>query len=165
MNYSHFINPKSASRQPSAIRALLKYAQMPGMISLGGGNPHPSTFPFAEMTLQLKNNTTIHISEQEMTAALQYSPTNGLSSFVNWLKELQIQVHSPPHSEFDICIGNGSQDVLTKAFEMLIQQGDSILIESPAYSGSLAFLKPLGCHFTGKSHLQSKIYIGYRNPN
>ncbi|KAG4108017.1 pyridoxal phosphate-dependent transferase [Neocallimastix lanati (nom. inval.)] len=36
--------------------------------------------------------------------------------------------------DFDICIGNGSQDVLFKAFIMLHNKGDSTLIEKPVYT-------------------------------
>jgi kynurenine/2-aminoadipate aminotransferase len=82
-----------------------------------------------------------------MQKALQYSPTAGLPDLVDWLKQLQVQMHCRDKNSFDICIGNGSQDVLTKAFEMLIDPGEVILIEAPAYSGTLSFLKPLGCNF------------------
>jgi kynurenine/2-aminoadipate aminotransferase len=39
----------------------------------------------------------------------------------------------------------GSQDALTKAFEMLLDPAqDELFLESPTYSGSLAFLQPFG---------------------
>lgn len=37
---------------------------------------------------------------------------------------------------------NGSQDGLSKAFDMLLEDGDSVLVEDPTYSGSLASIKP-----------------------
>ncbi|KAJ3049550.1 hypothetical protein HK097_009467 [Rhizophlyctis rosea] len=121
------------------------------MISLGGGNPNPGTFPYRSMTFTLQTGEVIEVSEADMQKALQYSPTNGLPDFVAWLKSLQITEHKPPYENFELCVGNGSQDVLTKAcetaFEMLIAEGDYLLIESPAYVGSLAFLKPLSCQF------------------
>jgi kynurenine/2-aminoadipate aminotransferase len=147
MDYSRFISKRSNLRKPSAIRALLKYLSIPGMISLGGGNPHPSQFPFETMSIQLKNKHVLNVNAKELETALQYSPTHGIPDFVSWLKKLQTIVHSPPHSDFEICVGAGSQDVLTKAFEMLIDPQDSILIEAPAYSGTLAFLRPLECQF------------------
>ena len=36
-----------------------------------------------------------------------------------------------------------------QAFQMLIDSGDHILVETPTYSGSLAALRPLGCHMHG----------------
>ncbi|KAI9348750.1 pyridoxal phosphate-dependent transferase [Zopfochytrium polystomum] len=147
MDYARFISPISARRKPSAIRSLNKMLGIPGMISLGGGNPHPNTFPFISFSFKLRNGESVEVSEQDTARALQYSATNGLQDLVEWLKQLQTHVHKPPISDFDICVGNGSQDVLTKAFDMLIKEGDTILCESPAYVGSLAFLKPLGCKF------------------
>lgn len=70
---------------------------------------------------------------------------NGLPKLVAWLSKLQIHEHSPK-IPFELCLGTGSQDVLTKAFDMLIESNDSLLIEAPAYVGSLAYLKPLGCN-------------------
>ncbi|KAJ1540170.1 hypothetical protein HK096_011426, partial [Nowakowskiella sp. JEL0078] len=87
--------------------------------------------------------------------ALQYSATNGLADLVNWLLDLQVSVHSRAKADFDICIGNGSQDVLTKAFEAFLNEGDFLLVDSPAYVGSLAYLKPMGVKFAGKISFQN----------
>ncbi|KAJ3021667.1 hypothetical protein HKX48_008046 [Thoreauomyces humboldtii] len=149
-DYSNFFTRRSASRQPSAIRALQPMLAIPGMISLGGGNPNTETFPFQDLTFTLKEAAgggSITIPTAKLQAALQYSPTNGIPEFVAWLKDLQSTMHSPPYESYEICVGNGSQDVLTKTFEMLLEEGDTLLIEAPAYVGSLAFLKPLGAKF------------------
>ncbi|TPX62847.1 hypothetical protein PhCBS80983_g00084 [Powellomyces hirtus] len=149
-DYSSFFTPRSAARQPSAIRALQPLLSIPGMISLGGGMPNQETFPFKDLKFTLKEQAgggEITVSSDNLQKALQYSSTNGMPEFVAWLKDLQSSVHSPPYESFDVCVGNGSQDVLTKAFEMLLGEGDNLLIEAPAYVGSLAFLKPLGAKF------------------
>jgi kynurenine/2-aminoadipate aminotransferase len=52
-------------------------------------------------------------------------------------------MHSPK-VKFDLLIGHGSQDLMCKAYEMLIAPGDCILMESPTYVGVLAFLRPYG---------------------
>ncbi|KAI9209309.1 pyridoxal phosphate-dependent transferase [Polychytrium aggregatum] len=147
MDYSQFFSPTSASRKPSAIRQLQKFSSIPGMISLGGGNPNPTTFPFSKMSVTLRGGEVIDISEADVQVALQYSATNGLPNLVQWLRDLQLLEHRPKLQDFDICVGNGSQDVLTKAFEMLAAPGDSVLVEAPAYVGALAFLRPLGVKF------------------
>ncbi|ORY46995.1 PLP-dependent transferase [Rhizoclosmatium globosum] len=148
MDYSRFISPKSARRQPSAIRSLAPLLSLPGMISLGGGNPHPDSFPYVGLSFRLRSGEVIDVPEKEVQQALQYSPTNGIPQLVSWLKNLQLTEHKPPTGDnFEICLGNGSQDVLTKAFDMLLSEGDTLLCESPAYVGSLAYLRPLGCKF------------------
>ena len=57
----------------SAIRALQPLVAMPGMISLGGGMPNPSTFPFAKLTAELTDGTSVELSGASLEAALQYA--------------------------------------------------------------------------------------------
>lgn len=97
------------------------------------------------MEFRLRNGEIVTISEELTKKALQYSPTNGLPELVDWIRTLQIEEHGPPNEDFEICLGNGSQDVITRALEMLVDPSDTLLIESPAYVGILAFLRPLGC--------------------
>ncbi|KAI8834324.1 pyridoxal phosphate-dependent transferase [Chytridium lagenaria] len=146
-DYSGYFTPTSSRRQPSAIRALQKYLSIPGMISLGGGNPHPSTFPITGITFKMRDGDNVEIPETDVSKALQYSATNGIPDLVAWLKNLQTLEHKPPNGGLDICVGNGSQDLLTKTFDMLLTEESTLLVEAPAYVGSLAYLRPLGCKF------------------
>ena len=141
MDYSRFISPKSASRKPSAIRALQAHTFTPGMISLGGGLPHPSTFPVEKITIQTKDGQVLEMTDKLLMSGLQYGQTAGIPSMVEWLNQLQRLVHQP-QIPFELCLGVGSQDVLTKAFDVLLSPGDSMLIESPAYVGILGYLRP-----------------------
>ena len=43
----------------------------------------------------------------------------------------------------------GSQDGLAKIFDMLLNPGDTLLTESPTYSGALAALLPLQANLVG----------------
>ncbi|CAG8574289.1 2080_t:CDS:2, partial [Ambispora gerdemannii] len=145
MDYTYFLSKKSLNRKPSPIRALVPLLKIPGIISLGAGNPNPETFPFSSFKICLKNGEVLDIEDKEMDEALQYGPTAGLPALIVWLREFQLAMHSPPYHDFAINIGTGSQDLLTKAFEMLIDPGDNVLIESPAYAGALSFLNSQSC--------------------
>ncbi|KAJ3318931.1 hypothetical protein HDV06_006920 [Boothiomyces sp. JEL0866] len=147
MDYTKFFSENSKLRKHSAIRAMQKYLSVPGMISLGGGLPNTQTFPFESISVKLKTGETIELKDKVLDKALQYGSTPGDSQLVDWLRQLQEQVHNPPYQSYDICVGNGSQDLITKAMEALINPGDTILIESPTYVGILAFLRPLGAKF------------------
>lgn len=83
------------------------------------------------------------LGERETVEALQYSPTCGLPVLVNELVALQEREHSPVNP-FKVMVSTGSQDALTKAFDMLLDPGESLLVENPTYSGALAFLEPAG---------------------
>ena len=41
------------------------------------------------------------------------------------------------------------QDALAKAFDVLLEEGDSLLVESPTYTGALAALKSSGARLVG----------------
>ena len=158
--YTEFFSDVSRKRQPSAIRSLMPLLQVPGMISLGGGLPNPATFPFKSMTVELKNGEKYTLSDSTLDVALQYSPTNGLPSFLAHLETLRQVYHtldgkegSGTNGDYGIprvsMVSTGSQDALSKAFEMLLSPGESLLLESPTYSGSLAFLRPLNVFLAG----------------
>ncbi|KAI8975669.1 pyridoxal phosphate-dependent transferase [Mycotypha africana] len=146
MDYSKFLSERSKLRQPSATRALAPFLHQKDLISLGVGQPNPDTFPYASMSVTLKTGETLNIDEQLFSRALSYDNTQGLPHLNEWLCQLQKIEHNPP-VDFTLSIGTGSQDLLTKTFEMLLNEGDPILIESPSYTGCLSFLKTLNCNF------------------
>jgi len=81
------------------------------------------------------------------------SATNGLPALLGHLETLRKAYHGPgagaeaaaaytvPRASL---VSTGSQDALSKAFEMVCGPGTPLLVEAPTYSGSLAFLRPLG---------------------
>ncbi|RUS23454.1 pyridoxal phosphate-dependent transferase [Endogone sp. FLAS-F59071] len=145
MDYTRFLNETSKNRVVSPIRAIMPLAAIPGMISLGAGNPNPSTYPYASLSITLKTGEKIDIDGKLLADALQYGPTPGMPELINWFRELQIIEHNPARKDFEISIGVGSQDLITKALEMCIEPGDNVLIETPTYAGILAHMRTLPC--------------------
>jgi len=147
LDIAQYMTALNARRQPSAIRSLMPLLQLPGMISLGGGLPNPALFPFKQLSFSLADGTNLSLTEQELNAALQYSPTPGLPVLLQQLRELQEREHSPPlpfgEKGWTVSVSTGSSDALYKAFDLLVEEGDSVLCEAPTYSGSLAALRPL----------------------
>ena len=145
--YASRLTRRSLARQPSAIRALQPLVAQPGMISLGGGMPNPSTFPFTKITASLRDGSEIELGGARLEASLQYSPTLGLPSLRAHLQALQEAEHGVTGRQ--VCVTTGSADALSKAFDALLDEGDALLVESPTYSGSLAYLRPIGCLLVG----------------
>ncbi|KAG0075206.1 hypothetical protein BGZ93_007099 [Podila epicladia] len=52
-DFSSFLSKEGAARKKSPLKGLLRFMQG-DMISLGGGLPHPSTFPFYSLTAEIK---------------------------------------------------------------------------------------------------------------
>eukprot|EP01127_Copromyxa_protea_P016365 TRINITY_DN4843_c0_g1_i1.p1 TRINITY_DN4843_c0_g1~~TRINITY_DN4843_c0_g1_i1.p1 ORF type:complete len:394 (-),score=92.23 TRINITY_DN4843_c0_g1_i1:12-1193(-) len=125
---------------------------IPGMISLGGGLPNPSLFPFKSLEFTVED-TKITLTDAELAAALQYSGSYGLDKLVTILKDHQQRVHNLPYQDkkdWHVMVSNGSQDALFKAFDVLLEPNhDSLIVENPTYSGALAALLPLGLNLVG----------------
>uniref|UniRef100_F6ZL38 Kynurenine/alpha-aminoadipate aminotransferase, mitochondrial n=1 Tax=Xenopus tropicalis TaxID=8364 RepID=F6ZL38_XENTR len=158
MNYARFLNAVSAARRESPIRALTdRLATLPpSVISLAGGVPNPDTFPLKSASVNLSDGTKIDIGSTLMKRALQYSATAGVPELITWLKDLQKKLHNPPtmtyspdKGKMELCVTSGSQEGLSKVFEMLVSPGDNVLLDAPTYSGTIAALKPLGCNLIG----------------
>ncbi|KAB0358124.1 hypothetical protein FD754_002280 [Muntiacus muntjak] len=81
-----------------------------------------------------------------------------LPELLSWLKQLQVKLHNPPtihyapsQGQMDICVTCGSQQGLSKVFEMIVNPGDNILINEHNYSGTIHALQPLGCNMINVS--------------
>jgi len=152
-SYSKYISPLSSARRPSPIRKLMPLLKRPGMISLGGGLPNPFFFPVSNLAFRVKDpggtsTANVSVSQSELDVALQYSPTSGIPELRSQLLELQQREHCKGLVDgdgIDLILTVGSQDGLCKAFEMLIDpKEDFVFVETPTYTGALAFLKPFG---------------------
>jgi len=134
--------------EPGAIRSLLPLEGIPGMISLVAGKPNPQTFPFSKISVTLSGpeETTLTLDEGALNEALQYGLPAGHPGLLKWLDGLQQAVHGLGSSENRMCcVGNGSQDLIHKAFQVFTDPGDPVLLETPAYPGVAAFLRA-DCH-------------------
>ena len=131
MNFDHLLAPRTRNIKASAIRALLKVAKQPGMISLGGGYPAPESFP-----LNILNDLTASVLEKYGTKALQYDATEGFrplrEALVTFLQEKQIYTTLE-----QVLVTSGSQGFLDAIGKVLISKGDRIAIEAPTYVGAL----------------------------
>eukprot|EP00042_Codosiga_hollandica_P020633 m.67510 g.67510 ORF g.67510 m.67510 type:complete len:538 (+) comp49974_c0_seq2:8-1621(+) len=147
VDYSKFLSEISRARRPSPIRELQPLFAIPGILSLGGGNPNAKTFPIGGLSFSLKDNATqISVSPQEMDAALNYGSTAGVESLLTQLKDMQRREHDSPQKNSEIVVCTGSQEALAYAFELLLDPfgKSSLLIEEATYAGSLAQLEPMG---------------------
>ncbi|OJD14341.1 hypothetical protein AJ78_05306 [Emergomyces pasteurianus Ep9510] len=135
--------------EPGAIRSLLPLESLPGMISLVAGKPDPETFPFAKISMSLKGSdeTIIVLEESLLKEALQYGLPGGNAELIQWFKGLQMRVHGLHEAnDWDCCVGNGSQELIHRVFQVFTDLGDPVLLETPAYPGVIGFLRADGHH-------------------
>ena len=129
-----------ASLQPSFIREILKASNNPDVISFAGGLPNEDYFP-----AQRLSEIASRLIATQPEKILQYGQTEG----ENELREYIAQSYRDRfHLDIDadnILITNGSQQAFDLIGKVLIDSGDKIIIESPAYLGaiqSLAMYQP-----------------------
>lgn len=119
----------------SAIRALLKVAEQPDIISFAGGFPAPEFFPIKEMEEVSKK-----VLREDGYAALQYGATDGLPSLRRHICKLMEPQNL--HADIaDILVTSGSQQGLDLAGMLFIDKDDVVVTESPSYLGALNAFK------------------------
>ncbi|KIJ60401.1 hypothetical protein HYDPIDRAFT_190072 [Hydnomerulius pinastri MD-312] len=151
-HYKPFFSKVENDLKLTPIRNLLPLEATPGVISLLAGKPNESMFPFTSISFtatsphDLTKEVTGSVTPSNLTEALQYGPTAGLGRMNNWLVGLQERVHKRKMGEgWRTTVGVGSQDLVFKAVLMLLNHGDAILIESPAYAGMIPVFASLHC--------------------
>jgi len=94
-------------------------------------------------------DTVNSVQTRKVTAALQYSPTEGLPPLVKLMQGLQLREHTPPSQAAEtlsVAMSTGSQESLARCFAMLLNPEDTLLVESPTYSGSYGALPSLAAN-------------------
>ncbi|MBR4627808.1 MAG: PLP-dependent aminotransferase family protein [Ruminococcus sp.] len=123
---------KVTGLQASAIREILKFTADPEVISFAAGNPAPEAFPterIAEISAELLRDDPI--------LALQYSITEGYTPLREFLKGWMTE-KGCFHKEFDdLIITSGGQQANELSCKVLLNEGDTLLCESPSFIGSL----------------------------
>lgn len=99
--------------------------------------PNEVTFPFESMTINLKDGSTFKLQGAQLHSALQYIPTQGYPPLVKTLKEFTENIHNPPNwQNYEVLMTNGSQDGISKSLEMIVEEGDTVLVQNPLYTGT-----------------------------
>ncbi len=123
----------------SEIREILKLTQRPEIISFAGGLPAPELFP-VEQIKQITQDLLTNYGHQ----VLQYSTTEGFLPFREQIAKRMNEKFKTNVTGEDITILSGSQQALDFAGKVFINEGDTIIVESPTYLGAINAFKPYG---------------------
>jgi 2-aminoadipate transaminase len=132
---AHWTLAKRAHKMnPSVIREILKVTEKPGIISFAGGLPSPRTFPVQAFAAACEA-----VLKTDGAAALQYAASEGLPALREWIaKQLPWDV-----SPDQVLITTGSQQGLDLVAKVLIDEGSTVLVETPTYLGALQAFAPM----------------------
>ncbi|MDO6563150.1 PLP-dependent aminotransferase family protein [Amphritea sp. 1_MG-2023] len=145
------------SLDASYIREILSAANQPEMISMAGGLPASSLLP-----VQLIRATCESLADNHHL--FQYGSSQGYEPLIDTMKQ------QSQHSDKPWLICNGSQQALDLIARALLEAGDNIVAEVPAYLGALqvfqltgATICPLNSDTAGPDLNQLEDYFKHHN--
>lgn len=130
-DFSRLFSERARMIESSAIREILKVTERPEVISFAGGLPSAETFPVARMRASLDR-----VLDENGRDALQYSTTEGYAPLREWIAR-RLSTPEAPVSPDEVLMVSGSQQGLDLLAKVLIDPGDTVLVETPTYLGAL----------------------------
>ena len=129
--------------QADDIAEILALTQKPEVISFAGGLPAPELFPIEEMK---KVDEAIYTEQGRQ--AVQYGPTQGYDLLREQLAARMKDKFFVDCTPDNIVITTGSQQALFILAQILLDKGDTVLMESPTYMGAIMAFDPAGPRYT-----------------
>jgi 2-aminoadipate transaminase len=126
------LSARTDTLRPSAIREILKVTASPDVISFAGGLPAPELFPVEAVA-----RASQAVLSADGPAALQYGVTEGHLPLRQWVCAHLAATVGLAVTPGDILITNGSQQALDLLAKVLLDPGDLVVTENPAYLGAL----------------------------
>lgn len=126
------LSSRSSALRPSAIREILKVTASPDVISFAGGLPAPELFPVDAVAAAARE-----ILASDGPAALQYGVTEGHLPLRQWISAHLSASAGISAAPDEILVTHGSQQALDLLAKVLLDPGDIVLTENPAYLGAL----------------------------
>lgn len=121
----------------SAIRDLLKVTEMTDMLSLAGGLPTPASFPLPDLRREADR-----LLGEYGPRVVQYSATDGVLELRQWIASSYTDAFGREVAvEGQILVTHGSQQALDLLAKVLVDPGDVVVSESPAYLGAVQALE------------------------
>ena len=138
------ISNKLANLKPSAIREIFKNLTDPSVISFGGGNPSPESFPVKEL-----GELAAEIFANESSVALQYSITEGYTPLRETLKKRVKDKFNIGRDFDETIIVSGGQQGIELTCKTFCNEGDVVLCEDPSFIGALNSFRSNGAKTVG----------------
>ncbi len=117
----------------SEIRKIFSLLSDPEIISFAGGNPAPDAFPSEELA-----GISSELIRKNGAHVLQYGATPGIGKFISYLKQENAGIMQDYD---DIIIISGSTQGIELFARSMLNEGDTIVVESPTFLGALQTFK------------------------
>lgn len=128
----------------SAIREIFKYAANPEVISLAGGNPDPDLFPNKELSLLAAD-----LLKNQPVLSLQYGITEGYAPLREEVKNRLSKKENINSPDDDLIIVSGGQQGIELTAKVLLNEGDTVIVEEPSFIGATNAFRSYGANLVG----------------
>ncbi len=138
------VSERMKSLKGSAIREMFKAMADPTMISLAGGNPSAELFPSEELS-----QIAADILKENPVGALQYGISEGNIALREKILEMMKEREKINATLDEITIVSGGQQAIEIVSKILLNEGDSVIVEAPSFVGGLNAFRSYGANLVG----------------
>lgn len=85
----------------------------------------------------------------QLATSLQYQAATGPPAFPVWLRKYVETVFKPGYADWDVLLDVGATDAMTKVCNMMLNEGDSVLVEEWTYPGAMNAYLPYDVNVVG----------------
>ncbi len=130
--YADLYARRASGMTASEVRALFSVASRPDVVSLAGGMPYVQALP-TEHVLEVVESVLVERAD----VALQYGSGQGSPVLRERLAMLMAEEDTSADPE-DLVVTTGAQQALDLVGKVLLDPGDVVAVEAPAYVGALS---------------------------
>lgn len=138
INWTDFFAGRARELTGSQIRNYFRLTERPEVISFAGGFPDSDLFPREDIARTLSE-----LVEEECRYSLQYAPTEGNYELRAYLA-CKMRKEGIGCEAEDVIVLDGTQQGLDLLCRVLVNPGDPVLVEEPAYIGGMGAIKSYG---------------------
>ncbi|KZV85986.1 PLP-dependent transferase [Exidia glandulosa HHB12029] len=166
LDHSHHLSDLARARESSPLKSLIKYMGKPGIISLGGGFPHPGYFPFESISANVyapdafplhnapegtRTNASHGVADVQkyggdinLASALQYTLAMGIAPLRTFIRDFTTRVFEPAYADFVTYTHAGNTDAWSIIVDTLFNPGQGYFTEEFTYPSAQATAVPHG---------------------
>ena len=138
------ISERMKTLRGSAIREIFKYAADPQVISLAGGNPDPALFPNEALSAIAAD-----VLKNQPVLSLQYGITEGYLPLREAVKARIKRIENIGTENDDLIIVSGGQQGIELSIKVLVNEGDTVIVEEPSFIGATNAFRSYGARLAG----------------
>ena len=120
------------SPSSGAIAEIMAQTEAGSVITFSGGFPNPDIFP-ATVVAKLTSQLLV----EDPGVAMQYSPTEGLTSVRDVIAQWLSGRGEIPASTDELMITSGGMDAIGLLAKSYLDPGDAVIVEAPTYLGAI----------------------------